>query len=349
MSRAVSFPWTEPPAPGAVRTVAPGILWARLPLPFRLNHVNVWLIEEDDGWTVIDTGCNDATTRAAWEALFAGPLASRPVTRLVATHGHVDHIGLAGWMVDRFGCRFVGTLAEWLWARIEHVPHMPGSVQTHRDYLLRNGFDADEAERMIVSRERYIDLAVPLPGRIEEIRHGETVRMGGRDWTVIVSAGHAYAHAGFHDPESGILIAGDQLLPDISPVIAVYETTPSGDPLGDFLTSFAAFEPVTSQALVLPSHGLPYRGASHRIAELEAHHDERLSRTVELLSEPMTVRDLTRSMFPKVHDLEGLGFAVGEVLAHVNHLVRRGRVVHVAGPHRAARFVRALDPAPVRR
>lgn len=326
MSRAIAFPWATPPDAGEVRTVAPGILWARLPLPFRLNHVNVWLIEDDDGWTAIDTGCNDAITLAAWEGLLAGPMAGKPLKRLVATHGHVDHIGLAGWIVDRFDCRFVGTLAEWLWARIEHVPHMPGSVQAHRAYLRRNGFDAVEAERMIVSRERYIDLAVPLPGLIEEIRHGERVRMGGRDWTVIVSGGHAHAHASFHDAEGGVLIAGDQLLPGISPVIAVYETNPLGDPLGDFLGSFAAFDQVAPETLVLPSHGLPYRGAALRMEELRIHHRDRLAQTLALLGEPRTVRDLTRAMFPRVHDTDGIGFAVGEVLAHVNHLVRLGAV-----------------------
>ncbi len=326
MSRAIAFPWATPPEAGEARAIAPGLLWARLPLPFRLNHVNVWLIEEDDGWTVIDTGCNDAITLAAWEVLFAGPLAGKPVTRLVATHGHVDHIGLAGRIVDRFGCRFVGTLTEWLWARIEHVPHMPGAVETHRTYLMRNGFDVGEARRMIASREKYVDLAVPLPGQIEEIRHGESIRMGGRDWTVIVSGGHAHAHASFHDAEGGVLIAGDQLLPGISPVIAVYETNPFGDPLGDFLQSFASFDDVAPDTLVLPSHGLPYRGAALRMEELRIHHRDRLAQTLALLGEPRTVRDLTRAMFPRVHDLDGIGFAVGEVLAHVNHLVQLGAV-----------------------
>lgn len=327
----LAFPWREPPRAGEAREVAPGLFWARLPLPFRLNHVNVWLLREDDGWTVIDTGCATPAILSAWEALLSDAMEGRPVVRVVATHGHVDHIGLTGWMVERFGAAFTGTFAEWVWARISHTHDIPGSRSAHRDYLIRNGFTREDAESLVNSRSEFMDLSSPLPGAIEEIRAGDTIRMGGRDWDVIVTAGHAFEHASFHCRESGLLIAGDHLLPKISPVIAVYEMLPNADPLGDYLASFPAFDHVADDALILPSHGLPYHGVRMRIAELAEHHRLRLDATCDLLRSPQTGIELTRAMFPQIEGATNLGFALGETLAHVNHLMRKGVVADVAG------------------
>lgn len=325
----LEFPWPDTPAHGEAREVAQGILWARLPLPFRLNHVNVWLIEEDDGWTVIDTGCATPEILAAWEALLAGPMRGKPVARVVATHGHVDHIGLAGWMVSRFEADFVGTFAEWMWARVSHMHEVPGASLAHHGYLVRNGFDDAAAAHLVRSRRRFVDLSSPIPASISEIRDGETVRMGGRDWRVIVTRGHAFEHASFHDAASNILIAGDHLLPKISPVIAVYEMAPKADPLGDYLASFPQFDGVAGDALILPSHGSPYHGIRTRIVELQDHHRKRLDATAQLLRRPQSAVDLAKAMFPHVEGPDNIGFALGETLAHVNHLVRKGVVADV--------------------
>lgn len=324
------FPWADAPAPGEARRVGPGLLWARLPLPFRLNHVNVWLVEEEDGWTVIDTGCATATIIAAWEKLLSGPMGGRKVVRVVATHGHVDHIGLSGWLVERFEADFVGTFAEWMWARLSHTHDIPGSSAAHRAYLLRHGFGEEPAELMVGSRRGFVELSSPLPGWITEIRDGGSLRLAGREWQVIVTRGHAFEHASFHDPESNILIAGDHLLPKISPVIAVYEMTPHSDPLGDYLASFPAFDHVAADALVLPSHGLPYRGIRQRIGELREHHRRRLDATADFLRRPRTALELSSEMFPHVEGPDHIGFALGETLAHVNHLLRLGVVAEVS-------------------
>ncbi|SMH30931.1 MBL fold metallo-hydrolase [Mesorhizobium australicum] len=326
----LEFPWADTPPPGEAREVAPGLFWARLPLPFRLNHVNVWLLEEDDGWTVIDTGCATPEIIAAWEALLAGPMRGRPVRRVVATHGHVDHIGLSGWMVSRFDADYVGTFAEWMWARVSHMHDVPGSNDAHHYYLVRNGFDDAVAQKLVKSRHRFINLSSPIPGWITEIRDGETVRLGGRSWRVIVTRGHAFEHASFLDEEANILIAGDHLLPKITPVIAVYEMMPKADPLGDYLESFPSFSDVRPDALVLPSHDTPYYGISERILELREHHDKRLAATVEFLRTPRVPLDLSKSMFPHIEGPDNMGFALGETLAHVNHLVRLGAVADVS-------------------
>lgn len=334
----LEFPWAEAPERGLACRVAPGILWARLPLPFRLNHVNVWLIEEDGGWTVIDTGCATPEIIETWEALLAGPMRGGRITAVVATHGHVDHIGLSGMLVERFGADFIGTFAEWVWARISHTHDVPGSSAAHHAYLVHNGFDDAAARQLVASRRRFIDLSTPLPGWISEIRDGETVMLGGRPWEVIVTGGHAFEHASFYDRASNVLIAGDHLLPKISPVIAVYEMVPRADPLGDYLASFARFDTVADDALVLPSHGSPYRGIRQRIAQLREHHRERLDATVAFLRAPHSSVDLTREMFPHVEGPENIGFALGETLAHVNHLVRRGVAVDISQPGATALY-----------
>ncbi len=338
MAGSLDYPWPAL-SPVETREVAPGVHWIRLPLPFRLNHVNVWALEEEDGWTVIDTGCSTPRLRDLWESHFDATLRGHRVRRIVATHGHVDHIGLAGWIAERHGARFSATMTEWLWARIAHDAGFAGAEEAHRVYLRENGFDPQEAERQTQGRRGYIDLAVPLPGALDELRHGQPIRMGGRDWDVIVTGGHAFAHAAFHDPVGKVLIAGDQILPEISPVVAVYEMTPASDLLGDFLGSFSAFAHVADDALVLPSHGLPYRGLHRRIEDLRHHHEERLGQTLDLLRAPRTAREVAALMFPKVHDVDGIGFAVGEVLAHVNHLVRLGRLERILDAGGVARYV----------
>jgi glyoxylase-like metal-dependent hydrolase (beta-lactamase superfamily II) len=334
----LQYPWSEAPRAGEAREVAPGIFWARLPLPFRLNHVNVWLVEEDDGWTVIDTGCATPQILSAWESLFAGPMRGRPVTRVIATHGHVDHIGMSGWMVSRFDAEYVGTFAEWMWARVSHMHDVPGSAAAHHSYLVRNGFDEAAAAGLVQSRRRFIDLSSPVPGSITEIRDGETIRMGGRDWRVIVTRGHAFEHASFHDPDSGVLIAGDHLLPRISPVIAVYEMMPKADPLADYLASFPQFDGIADGTLILPSHGSPYFGIRTRIEQLRHHHEERLDAAAEFLRQPRTAAELATEMFPQIEGPENIGFALGETLAHVNFLVNKGRARDVSDTTRTALF-----------
>ncbi|WP_210496883.1 MBL fold metallo-hydrolase [Microvirga antarctica] len=334
----LDFPWKTPPAKGTVTEVAPGLLWARLPLPFRLNHVNVWLMEDDDGWTVIDTGCATPELFSVWETLLAGPMAGGAVRRVIATHGHVDHIGLSGWMVDRFGAEYVGTFGEWMWSRLSHLHGVPGSSAAYHSYLKRNGFEEAVTGAMATSRNRFMDLSSPVPGCITEIRDGGTIRFGRRDWSIIVTRGHTFEHASFYDEASGILIAGDHLLPKISPVIAVYEMTPKGDPLADYLASFQQFAHIPADILVLPSHGMPYRGIHERIEELRTHHRLRLDETAEFLREPKTALELSHAMFPHIEGPDNIGFALGETLAHINWLLNQGIVREDIDPSGRAIF-----------
>lgn len=315
-----------PPKGAEVIEMAPGILWARLPLPFRLNHVNVWLLRDEDGWTMIDTGAATDEARAIWDALFKGPMAGARVNRLVATHGHTDHVGLAGWLVKRAGgVPMHVTLAEWMSAQIRYwEAHAPMNDAAER-FLAMHGCDAETVAGYAADRERIRALQVPQPGSIERLRQGDVIRMGQRDWRLIVAGGHAIEHTSFWCEADKILIAGDQVLSKISPMIGVFPAEPNADPLAEYLDSLHRFRELPADALVLPSHGLPFTGLHVRVDQLAHHHDIRLDDLAALMAKPRTSMELTHGLFARAV-AEGQGrLALAETIAHANYLVGRGR------------------------
>lgn len=306
--------------------IAPGILWARIPLPFRLNHVNVWLIRETDGWTVIDTGTSDDAARDVWDVLLAGPLSGAPIIRLVATHGHTDHVGLAGWLSDRFDTPpYLITLTEWLAAQMRVEEARTPLGRSALKFLERHGCDADTIHSFGEDRRRTLAYMGSMPESITRLRNGGSVRFGGRNWEVMVCGGHAAAHASFWCAEERILIAGDQVLSKISPMIGVNWTEPEANPLAEYLASLDRFRALPGDPLVLPSHGLPFLGLQARVEELSHHHHLRLETLETLMTTSSTAMELARGLFPKPV-AEGQGrHAVAETLAHAHYLVEAGR------------------------
>jgi glyoxylase-like metal-dependent hydrolase (beta-lactamase superfamily II) len=325
--------------------VAPGILWARLPLPFRLNHVNVWLLRDEDGWTIIDTGADTAEARGVWEGLLDGPLADGPINRLVATHGHTDHVGLAGWLTERTGgTPFVSTLGEWMSAqiRIWDAQSRSASDETQR-FLAAHGCDAETIASYHAERDRAFSLLGPLPATLTRLRDGDTIRFGERDWQVIAAGGHAIEHASFWCAEDRILIAGDQVLSRISPMIGVFPAMPEADPLADYLTSLPRFKALPADTLVLPSHGLPFYGLHARVDQLARHHELRLDELARLMDRPRLAMDLAGGLFARAVQ-EGHGrLALAETLAHANYLVGRGRAVRTKSDDGQVLYARATE------
>lgn len=322
--------------------VAPGILWARIPLPFRLNHVNVWLIRETEGWTVIDTGTSDDTARAVWDQLLAGPLSGAPIVRLIATHGHTDHVGLAGWLHDRAGgVPYLITMTEWLHAqlRVEEAATPLGPYALR--FMQRHGIDRDTINSFNEERTRTRTYMQALPEAFVRLRDNQTVHFGGRAWQVLVCGGHAAAHASFWCADEGILIAGDQVLSKISPMIGVFPWEPEANPLAEYLLSLDRFRQLPAGALVLPSHGLPFRGLQVRVEELSHHHHLRLAALLELMTEPASGMALARGLFAKAV-AEGQGrHAFAETLAHAHYLLETGAAKRLTDRDGAIRFVRA--------
>ena len=316
---------TAPLKPGEVRPVAPNILRIRVPLPFRLDHVNCWILEDGDGWAVVDCGIASADVAAMWTALAVGPLADRPIRRLIATHGHTDHVGFAGTFVDMFSTSFEASLTEWMAPRLRRLEGEPGARRALHAFLASHGcgealIAAYEEDKLRVTR-----FLGPQPGALRRLRDGDVVDIGGRGWTVMVGEGHADEHVSFFCAEARVLIAGDQVLPGISPVIIVGPGEPDANPLGGYLRSLKTFERLPADTLVLPSHGEPFVGLHARLTNLADHHASRLDDLERMLDAPRTASDASALLFARAVK-EGAGrLALAETLAHLHLLTRRSR------------------------
>ncbi|MEI4232474.1 MBL fold metallo-hydrolase [Roseovarius sp. D22-M7] len=321
-------PWPEPPDPGTATEVSPGVLWLRLPLPMMLDHVNVYALDDGDSWTLIDTGIHSKRSVALWQDILAGPLQARPIARVIATHHHPDHVGMAGWIMDRFGAGLWASRTSWLMARmlildVEDRP-TPQAVAFWR----AGGMDKDIlAERQRERPFNFADVCAPLPVGYRRMQEGEVIRAGGRDWDVRMGGGHAAEHVTLWSRDDDLVIAGDQILPGISPNIGVYPTEPEADPLADWL---AACDRLARHAhdghLVLPGHKLPFTGLPLRIAQLAENHVSALDRLRGFLARPRTAADCFPLLFRRRVDRGSYGLALVEAVAHLNHLHHAGEV-----------------------
>jgi glyoxylase-like metal-dependent hydrolase (beta-lactamase superfamily II) len=323
------LPHPEAPEPGRLVPVAPGIHWLRLPLPFRLDHVNVYLIEDGPGFALLDTGIDDAATRALWDALFDGPLRARPLTRVIATHYHPDHAGLAGWLCERTGVPLLMSRTEYLTTR--NIGLEPGALdaEPYRSFYLRHGLDAEVTDKLLTGGHRYLRMVSALPRTFQALGAGETLTVGAHRFDVLTGGGHAPDQVMLHAPEAGVLLAADQVLARISPNVSVQAVEPEGDPLGRYLASLASLRAsIPADALVLPGHDLPFVGLHRRIDALAAHHAGRCETILRACAEaPRAAAEIVPILFPRPLDPHGMGFAFSEALAHVNRLVAEGRLV----------------------
>ena len=320
----ISHPF-DAPTPGQAREVAPGILWMRIALPMRLDHVNVYALDDGDGWTLVDTGLGTDDGRRQWEALLAGPLAGRAVRRLVATHHHPDHIGLAGWFQAR-GAELITTRTAWLFARMLTLDVQARATEQAIAFWRDAGMPpAMIAEKAAERPFNFADVVAPMPVGYTRIAEGSTISMGGRDWQVRMGNGHAPEHATFWS-DDGLILAGDQMLPGISANIGVYPTEPEADPLSEWLEAIARFRPLATEAqLVLPGHKLPYRGLPARLAAMAADHREALDRLVVHLAEPRAAVECYVPLFGRAVTGAAYMLALVEAVAHLNHLRTTGR------------------------
>ena len=331
---AINHPFPDAPAPGEATEVAPGILWMRLPLPMALDHVNVYALDDGTGWTLIDTGMATDQTRAIWRQLLDGPLAHRPVHRVIVTHHHPDHVGLAGWFQSR-GATLLMPRTAWLYARrlvLDEHPLPPPEAQL---FYRRAGLPADMLARRAAERPfNFCDVVDPLPLGFAALHDGGSITMGGRDWTIRFGSGHAPDHATFWSGD--LVLGGDQLLPGISANIGVYPTEPDADPLTDWLDSCRRFQPLATDAqLILPGHKLPFTGLPLRLGQMIDNHLGALDRLIDHLTAPRTAADCFLPLFRREITGPAHGMALVEAVAHLNHLLRHGRVQRHLSPNGA--------------
>src|ERR1700720_3641074 len=328
-AEALRYPWENHPGPKEVVEVMPGVLWARLKLPFRLNHVNIYLLADGDGWAMVDSGFGNEESIAAWTALFEGPLAHVKVTRLIVTHSHPDHVGLAGWIVERFNCPLYMSQVEYL----QSVYHQNRGTEERRNarrlFSRRHGMDESLTDSLLSRGQDYLKRVSVLPPSYRRISHGDEISIGTRRFKVITGGGHALDQVMLYCAADKLFLSADQVLSKISPNVSVWAVEPNQNSLGEYLASLASLTTTLPYDLiVLPGHGVPFYGLKTRIKQLADHHGDRGRRVAEACrEEPKKSKELVRAGFPKqVRDPPQRGFAAGELIAHVNYMLVEGRL-----------------------
>jgi glyoxylase-like metal-dependent hydrolase (beta-lactamase superfamily II) len=314
------------PGEGELIALADGVGWARLPVPGSLKHINVWALDDGPGVALIDTGLDSPPSRAAWEALFEGPLAGRAVTRVIVTHFHPDHIGLAGWLTSRFGVSLWMSREEWLFARMLTSDIRDAPPPEAVTYWRAAGWSEERIEaEMEKGWGRFASVVSPVPVSFVRMRDGDRLAIGERSWRVVIGSGHCPEHACLVDEEGGVLIAGDQVLPRITSNVSLSLSEPLADPLGDWLASIEILRTLSPDLLVLPSHGEPFTGLHARLDSLKHGHLDRLDALHAHLSEPRRAVDCFSVLFGRAIDDSVFGLATGEALAHLRRLEVEGR------------------------
>ena len=320
------YPIEEPPAEGAAAEVAEGVLWFRLPLPMKLNHVNVYALDDGDSWTIIDTGLMSRRTREIWNAMLTGPLSGRPVRRVLVTHHHPDHVGLAGWFQTEHGSTLVATRTAWLTARMLVLDEQHAPSDETLAFWRAAGMDPALLARRADQRPfNFSDVVAPMPLGYSRIGEGSTLEAGGRIWDVRIGNGHAPEHATLWSRDGDLVIGGDQLLPSISPNLGVYATEPEADPVGEWLEACEYLAShATERQLVLPGHKMPFAGLPTRLRQLIENHHGALDRLADSLKVPKTAAECFTTLFLREIGDEEYVLALVEAVAHMNHLHRRG-------------------------
>jgi glyoxylase-like metal-dependent hydrolase (beta-lactamase superfamily II) len=337
------------PEAGKTLEVAPGVRWVRMGLPFALDHINLWLLRDRidgvEGWTLVDCGITNEPTRAAWEQVFANELGGLPVLRVIVTHMHPDHIGLAAWLTQRWNCRMWISATDYHGARLASGHSTTGvGGDSAAAFMASHGLTDPESIEKIRGRTRYYASMVPeVPSAYRRMLDGQLIRIGAgteeSDWRCMAGYGHAPEHISLYSERAGVLISGDMLLPRISTNVSVIDMEPEANPLALYLASLERYAPLPEGTLVLPSHGRPFRGMHKRLAQLKAHHDERLADVMTACArEPQSAADLLMVLFKRKLDLHQTTFAMGESIAHLHLLWLAGALRRTQGDDGVFRF-----------
>ena len=331
------YPFAAPPQAGTALEVAPGVMWMRMPLPMMLNHINIWAIEDVDGWAVVDTGMRTDETLAAWRALFASATDGKSLSRIFVTHMHPDHVGMAGWLTRKFNARLWMTRLEYLNCRVLTADTGREAPEDGVVFFHRAGWTDAAIENYRARFGNFGKRIHALPDSYRRISDGELIRIGVHDWKVIVGTGHSPEHACLYCPALKLLISGDQVLPRISSNVSVHPTEPDEDPMRDWMASLDKLKrEVPDDVLVLPAHNECFRGLHARLDYLAASQLRAIARLSKSLSEPKRAIDVFGALFARgigEGDTGLLSLATGESLACLNYLMHRGEVQRTLDEH----------------
>jgi len=326
------FPYKDQPAYGTTIEVAPGVHWLQMPLPMSLNHINLYMIEDDDGWSIIDTGIRGEETRELWHQIFANVLGGKPVKKIICTHMHPDHTGQAGFLYEYWQAPLYMSYGEYYQARSMMSMMTQGSNWQAEEYFLRSGLDPDFMNRMRENRSSFTPQPEdkPLPGTFVRMSEGDVLTLGNVDWEIIVGTGHSPEHVCLYSKELRLLISGDQILPIITSNVSVQPTEPFGNPMLGWIASHEKFKQILpNDILVLPAHNAPFYGVQERLQELIDHHEDRMLILEENCVEPQVAIDLLPFLFKRELEGHSMFMALGECIAHLHCLMTRNRVERI--------------------
>ncbi len=355
LEKALHYPLGDAlPAPGATLDVAPGIKWIRMTLPFALNHINLWLLRDEmdgphgkvQGWTVVDCCISRDESKAQWQTIFDAELEGLPILRVICTHMHPDHIGLAAWLCERWStadhtCRLWISATDYGVARLASIlPTGFGGGEGAAAFFAMHGLANEDYLAQITARTGYFTNLVPdVPRGFRRMQDGDTVTIGGQDWICISGYGHAPEHIALYCAQLKVLIGGDMMLPRISTNVSVHDNEPEANSLQQFLDSIDKFKPLHADTLTLPAHGKPFTGLHTRIRQLHDHHRDRLDEVMQACgTRACSAADIVPIMFKRELDLHQMTFAMGESIAHLHKLWFEGRLVRKKDGHGTLRF-----------
>jgi len=312
---------------GQITEITSGVLWLSMPLPGSLERINLWLLEDDGAWTIVDTGMNLTQCKEVWEHVIQDVLGAKSVNRIIVTHMHPDHIGLAGWLCEKFSCELWCSQTEYLMCK-NLAADKPGNVpRVALDFYRAAGVGEE-------SIKHYVDIfggfgrhIYSLPDNYRRLQDRETISINDRYWQVVTGHGHSPEHVCLYCPALKLLISGDQVISRISSNVSVWPTEPEGDPLADWLASCIKLtDCLPADLLVLPAHQEPFYGLHTRLSQLLEGHRKGLDRLYQLVESPKTVVECFPALFKRKIDDRILPLAVGEATAHLNWLIGRGMV-----------------------
>ena len=327
----LQYPYADVPAPGATKEVLPGLHWLRMPLPMALDHINLYLIEDTDGWWIVDTGMFIGPTQALWEEIFATGLGGKPVKAVLCTHMHPDHIGMAGWLCEKWRVALYMSRGEYFSGRAFSSMEKADFGWTSAQHLRRSGFDPEKIEQARQNFGGFSSVITPMPGAFRRLCDGDSLLINGNRWRVVVGSGHSPEHACLYSDSLNVLLSGDQVIPRITSNVSVSGNEPEANPLKEWLESHEKFlATLPDDALVLPAHNTPFYGLHERLRVLIEHHKEHLLAIEQACTQSdATAFELLPVLFKRKLDPSHIGLALGECVAHLNYLFQRGQLSRV--------------------
>lgn len=315
------------PQIGEAVDVLPGLKWLRLPLPFLLGHINVWLLRDGDGWAIVDTGIFTKATCQAWEGVFTGCIDNTPVSKVLVTHLHPDHVGCAGWLCERFDVELYMTRDEYLLCRLLVSDTGLPAPHEGRRFYQSAGFSKQNMDRYVDMFGSFGKVVAPLPQSYHRLHEQRPLKIGSQQWEVITGHGHSPEHACLYCPALNVLISGDQILPTISSNVSVFPTEPTANPLAGWFESLHRLKGILpDDVLVLPAHGKPFRGVKGRLDALIEEHESGLENLRELCRVPKRAVDVFPALFKSDITDNNLIMATGEAIAHLSYLFYQGEM-----------------------